>query len=308
MPKGRSFLMVVNPTSGRDRGVRMAEAVADLLRQGGFKVAVRQTAGTGDAETIVREASLSADDRPDCIVACGGDGTAQEVANALATIENELGDACPAMGLAPCGRCNDFARALGVRPDPKAVADTLAEGSPCGIDLGRVNDRYFCTVATVGVDADISSFVDSMRMPLKGTIAYLYGTMRVLARYPGRDLRIEGDFGVIEGSIFVASSANTPSYGGAIRIAPGAVPNDGQLDLCVIDQISKLRTLVLLPRVLLGRHRSQPDVKLLRTKRLTIESREQLELWADGEPIARTPATIEVAPGAVKVILPAGWE
>ena len=308
MPDARSIFIIANPTSGGGRGLRTAEAVAGSLRQRDINVIVCHTTVAGDAETIAREASLRAEDRPGCVVACGGDGTMQEVANALAPLRNKLGEKCPAMGLAPAGRCNDFARALGVRTDPKAIANVLITGSPAPIDLGRVGDRYFCTVATVGVDADISSYVDTMRMPLKGTIAYLYGTVRVLARDRGRDLRIEGDFGVIERSVFVASSANTPSYGGAIRIAPEAVPTDGKLDLCVIDQVSRLRMLTLLPRVLLGRHRSSPEVRFLQTERLRIESPERLELWADGERLGYTPVTIEVVPAAVQVVLPVGRE
>jgi diacylglycerol kinase (ATP) len=284
----------------------MAQAVAAHLQKNHVEVTIRHTAAAGDAEVIAREVSLRGQDRPDGIVPCGGDGTVQEVVNALAPLRNELGAACPALGLAPTGRCNDFARAFGVNTDPRKIADVLATGAPQAIDLGRVGDRYFCTVATVGIDADITSFVDTMRMPLRGTVAYLYGTTRVLMWYRGRDLRIEGDFGVIQRRVFVASSANTPSYGGAIRIAPAAVPTDGMLDLCLIDQVSKARMFTLLPRVLLGRHQSQPEVTFLKTKRLRIESRERLDLWADGEHVGCTPTTIEVVPGAVKVILPSG--
>ena len=109
---------------------------------------------------------------------------------------------------------------------------------------------------------------------------------------------------MIDKLVFLASSANTSSYGGAIRIAPGASPTDGMLDLCIIDAVSRLRSLTLLPAVLLGRHACCPEVQFIQTKRLTIEADQPLELWADGERIARTPVTIEVVPGAVRVVLP----
>lgn len=299
-----TILIVANPTAGRGRGLRTANVVVADLRARGLDVVIRHTAQRGDAERIAHEACADERGRPDCVVACGGDGTAQEVANALASIRSSLGDGCPVMGLAPAGRCNDFARALGISAEPKAVAEVLACGVASAIDLGRVNDRYFCTVATVGVDAEVTSYVDSMRVPLTGTIAYLYGALCVLARYRPRNLRIAGDFGVIERPLFLASSANTSSYGGAIRIAPGAVPTDGQLDLCIIDQVSRWRALTLLPTVLSGRHRSRPEVQFIQTKRLTIDATESQELWADGERIAHTPVTIEVAPGAVRVMVP----
>lgn len=303
MTDGRSILIIVNPIAGRGHGLRTADVASAELRARGMEVVVRHTRGRGDAERLTREACVDQDGRPDCIVGCGGDGTMQEVAHALASATSSLGDACPVMGLAPAGRCNDFSRALGVSTNPSVIVDVITRGRTQAVDLGRVNDRCFCTVATVGVDAEVTSFVDAMRLPLTGTLAYLYGAICVLARYRPRNLRIAGDFGEIEEPIFLASSANTASYGGAIKIAPDAVPTDGQLDLCVIKSVSRLRALALLPAVLAGRHRSFPEVRFIRTKRLTIDADEPLALWADGERIAQTPATIEVVPDAVRVLV-----
>jgi len=305
MSASRSILIVVNPTSGRGRGHRLATRVTELLKARGVDVSIRHTSKRGDAERIAREVATDGSRRYGCVVACGGDGTIQEVANALASAPaSGADDWRPALGLAPAGRCNDFARALGISKRPDAIAEALASGTPQPIDLGRVNGRYFCTVATVGIDAEVTSFVDSMRTPLTGTIAYLYGALRVLARYQPRTLRITGDFGVIEQPVFVASSANTSSYGGAIPIAPDAVPTDGQLDLCVIRHVSRLRALSLIPTVLAGRHGSLPETRFVRAQRLEVDADEPVQLWADGESIASTPATIEAAPGAVQVMLP----
>ena len=298
------ILMVVNPVSGGGRARRTAEATAKYLRARGAHLTVQETQVAGDAERIAHEAALGERSRPRVIVACGGDGCVQEVANALASLGAKLGNDCPVLGLAPAGRCNDFARALGVSANPSAIGETLMQGRPQQIDLGRVNGRYFCTVATVGVDAEVSSFVERMRVPLKGTLAYLYGAVCVLARYRARRLRIEGDFGLIERPLFIASCANTASYGGAITIAPDAVPTDGELDVCIIEPVSRRRLLTLLPTVVRGRHGSEPEVQLLRTRRLTVDAAEPLPIWADGERVAVTPATIEVVPAAISVMLP----
>ena len=300
-----SILIIANPTSNRGRGAHTADAVTALLRERGQSVATCLTQARGDAEAIASDACRSGKDRPECIVACGGDGTIQEVANALAKYRESDPHSVPALGLAPAGRCNDFARVLGVSPDPTAIAEILITGAPQPIDLGKVNDRYFCTVATAGVDAEVSSFVDSMRMPLRGTLAYLYGAVRVLARYRGRCVRLEGDFGTIEKRVFLASSANTCAYGGAIRIAPDAVVTDGLLDLCVIDSVSRLRSLFMLLAVMRTRHTHCRQVQFIKTSRVRLEADEPMELWADGERIGTTPATIEAVPDAVKVVLPA---
>ncbi|MFH1108681.1 MAG: diacylglycerol kinase family protein [Planctomycetota bacterium] len=301
---GGPMLIIANPTSGRGRGGRTADAVAGILRAHGVDVTLHCTTASGDAERLTHAAVADGAQRPNCMVACGGDGTIQEVANALAEAQSALGDACPALGLAPAGRCNDFARAFGIPTDPRIIADVLLHGRAVPTDLGRVNGRYFCTVATAGVDADVSSFVDTMRMPLRGTPAYLYGAIRVLIRNRPYEMKITGDFGVIERALLLASSANTSSYGGAIRIAPDADPADGRLDLCIVDRVGRLRAIALIPSLLAGRHSRCSAVHFLRTRRLTIESPRPLELWADGERIARTPATIDVAPAAIRVLRP----
>jgi diacylglycerol kinase (ATP) len=159
-------------------------------------------------------------------------------------------------------------------------------------------------VATAGVDAEVSEFVDTMRMPLRGTPAYLYGAIRVLMGYRYKTMRIEGDFGVVERPLLLASSANTSCYGGAIRIAPQASPTDGLLDICYVDRMSRLSAVRLLPTLLSGRHGRRPEVHFARTRRMTIQSDSPMTLWADGERIATTPVTIEVVPNAIRVMLP----
>lgn len=303
MPQRRTILLVVNPVSGRGRALRTAEHIRALSVARGADVEIEHTKASGDAERIAQQACAQKT-LPDCIAACGGDGTIQEIANVLAHLESQGGATVPALGLAPAGRCNDFARALGIETNPDSIADTLFDGEAKPIDLGSVNGRYFCTVATIGVDAEVSSYVDRMTIPLRGTPAYLFGAIRVLLTYKPKRLKVTGDFGTSEQLVFLASSANTSSYGGAIPIAPSADPTDGLLDLCLIEGVSRFRAFMLLPKVLAGKHESMKEVRILRGKRFELESPEPIEFWADGEHIGRTPAVIEVHPGAVRVMLP----
>lgn len=304
MPLSGPILIVVNPISGRRRALRMAERLAELLEAAGRCVEVWQTTGKLSGQEIATAACNSHRERPACVVACGGDGTIQEVANALAAERDTLGSKCPVLGVAAAGRCNDFATVLGLPRDADQIAKILLSGEPAPIDLGRVNGRYFCTVATLGVDAQVTSFVDRMRMPLRGTPAYVYGALRVLSRYRPSEVRIEGDFGTIERPVFLASSANTAMYGGAIPIVPQASPFDGMLDLCVIDSVSRLRAFTMIPIVMAGRHVNRQGVTFLRTRAARFITSGPAELWADGEKVAVTPAMVEIVPGAVRVMLP----
>jgi|CXWL01.1.fsa_nt_gi diacylglycerol kinase (ATP) len=302
--KPSRFLIVTNPASGRGRASSTIETVLGHLRRAGSSAEICETAQKGQAESAIRDACRAVTP-PDVVVACGGDGTVQEVAATLAVIRREMGDACPSMGLAPAGRCNDFARAMGITPDADAIAGALLRGQPQFVDLGRANGRYFCTVAALGVDADVSSYVDAMQLPLRGTPAYVVGALKVLAQYKPRWMRIEGEFGVIERELFMASTANTPVYGGNMRIVPHADPADGVLDLCLIDPVSRLKAFTLLPKVMAGRHVDLPIVQFLRSRHLKIAAEPQMEMWADGERLTQTTVSIEVVPNAIRVLKPA---
>ncbi|MEK6677051.1 MAG: diacylglycerol kinase family protein [Planctomycetota bacterium] len=298
------ILIIVNPKSGRGKAEQKSKRLAEILQQRGRQVRIEPTRGRGDAERIAFAAIESDRERPTCIVACGGDGIISEIAHVLATARSSLGDQCPTMALAPAGRCNDFAKALRVPQKRDVIASLITNGVAKPIDLGWVNGRHFCTVAAFGIDAAITRYVDTTPMPLRGTPAYLVATLRVLKVFAPPTITIEGPFGRMERQILVASVANTPTYGGAIPIAPQADATDGQLDICLIDPVSKFRILTLLPRILLGRHSHQPEVLFLRTSKLTLESSRPLEIWSDGEPISSTPATIQVVPAALRVMLP----
>ncbi len=300
-----TILIIYNPISGRGRGKRFAETISNQLSQRDVTVELEPTSSSGDAQRMVRAAVSTSPDKYGCVVACGGDGTIQEVAHALATLSAPLGDKVPPLGLAPSGRCNDFARALGVPTDPSTIVEILHRKHTMPVDLGCANGQHFCTVATLGVDAQVSSFVDTMRMPLKGTLAYVYGAIRVLMKYRPTSIKLEGDFGLIDQSVFLATTANTSSYGGGIPIVPMATPTDGKLDVCVIDSVGRLSAFRMLPIVMTGRHAGRAGVRFLQTKVMKIHTDIPQDVWADGEHIATTPVTMSVVPNAIRVIVPA---
>ncbi|MBI3834234.1 MAG: diacylglycerol kinase family lipid kinase [Planctomycetes bacterium] len=298
-----SFLIIANPTSGRGRGRRIAEQVAIGLRATGRAVDIQFTQRAAQARELAQAACVASSGYG-CIVASGGDGTIQQVAGAIA--ESRLGANvnAPLLGLAPAGRCNDFAREFAIRPTLQSIMDTLVSGATREVDLGRVNGRFFCTVCTVGIDAQISSYVDKMKLPVRGTLAYVYAAIRVLMSYKAPLLLLRGDFGTVEQAAMLASSANTRSYGGAIELVPHANPSDGMLNVCLIDRISRRRALLLIPTVTRGRHLIHPNVHFMETRGFTIEADRRLEVWADGERVTCTPATVEIVPKAVRLFVP----
>jgi diacylglycerol kinase (ATP) len=287
------FLIIANPVSGGGRGRKLAERLLPALQKRGMTARIAYTAGPGDAGRIAAQA-ISQD--PEIIpLACGGDGTIHEIA-ASAVAANRP------MAAVAAGRCNDLLRALDFPFDIDKAAARLASAQPRPIDICRLNDKYFCTIAALGFDAAVSRFVNDARLHFHGKPAYLWGVARMLISYKPVDIRLEGDFGVREGPVFLTAIANTKFYGGGIPMAPMARADDGLMDICVVWPLSRLRVLRLLPKALKGTHIGMPEVTFYKTKSLKITSAVPIEIWADGECAGKTPVNIEVVPGALRMM------
>jgi diacylglycerol kinase (ATP) len=168
-----------------------------------------------------------------------------------------------------------------------------------------MGDKRFLTVATLGFDSEVSRFVETRKLWLKGTPAYLYGVVRVLMSFRSPLVRLKGDFGSREQRVLLTATGNAPSYGGAMFITPGAVLDDGVFQVCIVGEVSAFTVLRILPRVLKGTHITHPAVTLLNTSTLEIETPEGPQwVCADGETLGQTPCRLTVRPKALQVIVP----
>jgi len=289
------FLIIANPVAGKGRGRRRTQAVVSRLEAAGKRVEVRWTERPGQARELAAAAVKEGWPR---IVAAGGDGTVHDVANALAGTEAVL-------GLLPLGRANDLGRELGLSGQPAAAVQVLLHGRPRRIDLGCINGEYFCTVATLGFDAEVSRLVHEDRIPFSSSLTYIYGMLYALCYYRCQPVRLEGDFGTLEETILLTATGNTGSYGGGMKIAPHAVVDDGRLSLCIIRAVPRTTVLFLFHRVFSGRHVTHPAVRLQHARSFSIQATSPLWIYADGEAICQTPATVSVVPGALQVMVPA---
>src|SRR4029079_3081864 len=108
------------------------------------------------------------------------------------------------------------------------------------VDLGAWSGKRFLTVATLGFDSEVSRYVENNKLWLKGTASYVYSALRVLRTFVFPLVRLKGDFGAIEGRLLLAATANSSSYGGAMKIAPEVKVDDGLFHLCIVDKVGKL--------------------------------------------------------------------
>ena len=288
------------------------------------------TSASGDAKRFAQETVA---DGTRYVIACGGDGTLHEVVNGIATVPDVT------LGVLPCGRGNDFAAAIGVPLKPEAAIATLIAGTPIRVDLGRcyqnsrqpsavsensrqlkgsaiepessltdnrqpTTDNYFTTIATCGYDTEVSRRASKGTPLFAGTASYAYAAVETLFYYEPPNVRLEGDFGTHEGPLLLAATGITNRYGGGFKIVPDARINDGLFDVCIIRPVSAFTVLRLLVTLFWGGHVSHPAVSMHQTQTLKIETDTPMLLYADGEPMCETPATIEIIKHGLVVMSP----
>jgi diacylglycerol kinase (ATP) len=260
-------------------------------------------------------------DQADVILLFGGDGTLHRHLGQLV----KLG--LPVL-VVPTGSGNDFARALGLGSARDSLAawrrfyaarDNVVRAIDLGIvrsveNAGQASDshqaHYFCSIAGVGLDAEVTRRANRLPRWLRGHGGYALTALPTIFHFAPLPMKISaldaaGAWSVQSNQpTLMAAFANTAVYGGGMRIAPHARIDDGLLDICVIGGIDPFRLACMFPTVYFGRHLGIREVKYFQASCLRIETETPLEIYADGEYICRTPAEIGIRCEALKVLTP----
>lgn len=293
---GRAFTVVVNPAAGRGRTLKLLPRLVAAIADAGLDAEVRLSTSPDDPVAIARDAFA----RDRVVVACGGDGLVSHLAGAAAGTGGTL-------ALLPTGSGNDFARNIGLdHTDPFAALDVLVTGEVATVDLGKVDGRWFCCVASTGFDAEANRWANGVQR-LSGTALYVAATFRTLATYHPRAFRLTVDGEAHEMEAWLLAVGNATSYGGGMKVVPGARLDDGVLDATVVGPVSRAEFVRTFPRVFKGTHVEHPMVQTFRGTRFELASTdgEPLPVFADGEPVGELPVVVESVPGALSVIVPA---
>jgi len=139
---------------------------------------------------------------------------------------------------------------------------------------------------------------------LRGSAVYLYAIFRVLPRFTPRPVRIRTDEGARSENIMFAAVGNTRQYGGGIRITPDAVIDDGLLDVCIVHETTRMELLKTLPKAYTGAHVKSSFVEMGRGKTFEFSSDTAMAVYADGEPLTRTPVVFGLAGERLRVVAP----
>ncbi len=285
-------LVVFNPTAGAQRG--RLKAVLDGLRGLGLHYEVLATTQRGDAEQAGRTAAAQGFD---LIVAAGGDGTVNEIANGLATA-----DAKVPLAFLPMGTANVLASEIGLKPSSRAVLAMIARGRLRTIRLGHAGGRHFVLMASAGLDAAVVQGVDLALKRRTGQLAYGVEALRQAISYSFPELTAIIDGTRHPARMVVACRARC--YGGPFHIARQADLTDERLHVVMLKTGGMAALLRYAMALTLGRLPFQPDVAVLSARSLILEGPMGAPLQADGDLVGALPINITVSDQTIDLVVP----
>ena len=226
--------IISNARAGRGRAPNQSRILQNMLEGYGCAVRLYQPGSSTETRDIAGDVI---DDGVDCVVIAGGDGSVSDVLDLVAGTES-------ALAVLPQGRGNDFVRGMGLPRSCGDLAQSIVRGKIRRVDLGCANGKLFGTVASLGLDAEAGRLV-APGSSLGGMSGYLVQAFRSLRSFHGYPMRVTVDgYLVADDEMTLVACANTSTYGGGFRVAPGATPEDGRLDVCVVRRVSRLEALV----------------------------------------------------------------
>ncbi len=296
-------LVLLNPAAGGGAANDAVLRVEAFAAQQHWRVHLRMTTSPEDLALKARAGMAAGYTR---ILALGGDGTFQQLANAIGVEQNIV------LGVLPAGGGNDLAQALGIPLDPVVAAKALLDGEVRFLDAARVRtadgkQRLYLGGGGVGLDAQAAQFAEGAYRNLRGRSRYLLSAIRALIGFHPLHIHasIESDENSeLEANVLVLGVLNTPSYGAGLRIAPAAKIDDGKLDLVLVENLPLLQILRLLPRLMTHGELRTERVRRETVRRIRIETRTPAKFHGDGEILGWTPVEIEVVPRAIRMLCP----
>lgn len=288
------LFVIFNPAAGRGRAARKINAVTSHLKMRGVTYELATSRGAADLTALAARYDSARFDR---LVVCGGDGTLHHVVRGL-PLETSV------LGIIPSGSGDDLARVLGLPRDPTAACDVILDGMVRQIDVALANNIRYLGVAGLGFDSEVARYANEHAGLLRGSLIYLWAIVRVLPRFKPKRVTLRTGEAAAAHELMFAVVANSPQYGGGIRIAPTAQLGDGLLDMYMVERCSRLTLLETLPSAYRGKHVTSGFVRSARGSRFSFESETPLDVYADGEFITTTPVEFRLAHEKLRVTVP----
>src|ERR1700682_1276311 len=304
----QNALLIHNPHAGAGGKARRRklDEVRKIFAASGIDAELAETTGPGHATEIAKRAIMQ---RRQLVIACGGDGTLNEVVNGLAGQENE--HHVP-MALLPGGTANILAKELGIPWDLLSAARMLAHGEVKYVALGLATPleqpekkKYFLSVAGAGPDGMIVYSLDLDLKARLGILAYWWQGLSQVFRYQFQHFRVETAEYKVDASLVIVG--RTKHFGGPFKITTNADLYEDQFEVMTLTSQSGFRYLSYLPTLWMGKLRGKEGIHFCKTNTIVCEPLDQNPIYAhvDGETLARLPVEFKIVPRALKLVVPA---
>lgn len=299
------YTIVINPAAGHGHSRALLTPLVELFRENGMECEPLFTQAPMDARVMAREACASGREG---IIGIGGDGTLQEIVTGM--WEAREGTAIPTpLGIMPCGSGNDFILTVEggkrkTKNDREAAEDffqRILNKRMRSIDLIHANGMAFLNIANVGLDARIVQNAADLKKTFRHN-AYLASAFKSILQHQNIPLRITVNGETHEGKYTLAAVCNGQYYGGGMRIAPHARIDDGKITVCLVEAMTRPKTMVLFPSVLIERHVRLKEIRFIECEKLTLTLLGKETLCMDGNLYGQTgDVYFEIMPGALKL-------
>lgn len=266
-------LFVVNPEANERRSLDKWRQVEYSLNRYNFEYDREFTKTRKEAVELIKH-----DEEHRKIIMVGGDGTANAGVEGIMQNDSEK-----ILGVIPAGTANDISKTFDIYSNPDKLCYNISKECVKEADVGEVNGKYFLGYADLGFGA-ATLRERNRRGFLKGKLAYCIGGLRAFSKYISKKMRIKVNEKEIYKNVFLMVISNIKHYAAGMKIAPYAEPDDGLLDLCLIEGESNLGIVLRnLSLVYSGEHINNPEIYYCQSKQLEVFSEEPILSQVDGE-------------------------
>lgn len=290
---------ILNPAAGRGRGAKLEPRIRAELERYFPGLEILRTVGPGHATELARQAAAA-----EVVIAIGGDGTVREVASGLVGSRAEL-------AVVPVGSGNDLLKTLGCSSKLADSCRRARYGRPRLIDINRITvsdergERRLHSINAAGFGFDAAVVTEAMKLRwLRGLPLYAVAVYQAVRNLTCPPVRITANGQTWEQPILLLAATNGKYYGGGMKIAPAAEIDDGMMDVCIIEAVSKLFVMRKLPKFIAGTHVTMRQTQLLRLREFRLELLEPAPFQLDGDVLSAVGLPkfqLEVLPRALTI-------
>lgn len=288
----RKIAVLINPVAGKGKAIETLPVIYEFFEP--YK---------NEIELIVKVSKYKFDITrltEDCIkkeifdfIALGGDGTLFELVNGIPNDEDIISKV--GVALLPLGSGNDFVKSFDKNSDIMEILKNVRDKKSTKVDCGIVNDHRFINSCTFGIDGPIIQKTDKLKNKMSGPMAYMIATLSTALHYKAPMMRIKIDDKIIEKETLLLAVGNGQYIGGGMKIFPESKFDDGLLDVCLVENVSKVKFMKEFKKIYEGRLNEIDEVHYFKAKSISIETLSNFALInADGNLIGTDPATIKL--------------